>query len=64
MSRKIVIDRFEGTYAICEDKTKFCAVKLQNCEGAKKGMLEIKDTVLPLIENRPGAKNKIAEVGK
>jgi len=28
MSRKIVIDRFEGTYAICEDKDqKFFAIK-------------------------------------
>ena len=41
MSRKIVIDRFEGTYAICEDKDqKFFAIEIAELpQGAK----EIKD---------------------
>ena len=41
MSRKIVIDRFEGTYAICEDKDQKSAELPQ---GAKEGhVIEIKD---------------------
>ena len=39
MSRKIVIDRFEGTYAICEDKDqKFFAIEIAELpQGAKEG---------------------------
>lgn len=46
MSRKIVIDRFEGTYAICEDKDqKFFAIEIAELpQGAKEGhVIEIKD---------------------
>lgn len=46
MSRKIVIDRFEGTYAICEDKDqKFFAIEIAELpNGAREGhVLEIKD---------------------
>ena len=40
MSRKIVIDRFEGTYAICEDKDqKFFAIEIAELpQGAKEGL--------------------------
>ena len=46
MSRKIVIDRFEGTYAICEDKDqKFFAIEISELpQGAKEGhVIEIRD---------------------
>lgn len=46
MSRKLVIDRFEGTFAICEDKDqKFYAIEIADIPvGAREGhVLEIKD---------------------
>ena len=55
MSRKIVIDRFEGTYAICEDKDqKFFAIEIAELpQGAKEGMLlKSKTTVLLLLIRR------------
>lgn len=56
MSRKIVIDRFEGTYAICEDKDqKFFAIEMQNCrrEQKKAMLLKSKMTVLfPLTRKK------------
>ena len=43
MSRKIVIDRFEGTYAICEDKDqKFFAIEIAELpQGAKEGFAKM-----------------------
>ena len=37
--RKLIIDRFEGTYAICEDQEKkMCAISLNELpQGAKPG---------------------------
>lgn len=46
MSKRIVIDRFEGTFAICEDKEqKLFAIEIAELpQGAKEGhVLEIKD---------------------
>lgn len=41
--RKLIIDRFEGTYAICEDQEKkMFAISLNELpQGAKPGMLQI-----------------------
>ncbi len=46
MSKRIVIDRFEGIFAICEDKEqKLFAIEIAELpQGAKEGhVLEIKD---------------------
>ena len=55
MSRKIVIDRFEGTYAICEDKDqKFFAIEIAELpQGAKEGhVIEIKDDGTLAIDHK------------
>ena len=68
MSRKIVIDRFEGTYAICEDKDqKFLQLKLQNCrrEQKKAMLLKSKMTVLfPLTRKKQTCVVKKQKIAK